>query len=74
MLTLHCIVRTDLGEDVIVETYPTAEGARLFMERQEGGPFRVAVLAERKTVNADAVTRSFKTILAASQAAAKAGV
>ena len=55
MLALYAIVRTDLGPDVIVETYPTAEGARLFMERQDDGtqtPFRVAVLSERKTAKA----------------------
>ena len=51
MLALYAIVRTDLGPEVIVETYPTAEGARLFMERQDDGaptPFRIAVLSERK--------------------------
>lgn len=69
MLALYAIVRTDLGEEVIVETYPTAEGARLFMDRQEGGPFRVAVLGERKTVN---VAKSLRS--AAGEQQAKAGV
>lgn len=69
MLALYAIVRTDLGEEVIVETYPTAEGARLFMERQEGGPFRVAVLGERPTVT---VAKSLRS--AAGEQQAKAGV
>ncbi len=48
MPTLHAIIRTDLCEEIIVETYAKAEDAQLFIERQpDGAPFRIAVLGEQ---------------------------
>lgn len=47
MPTLHAIIRTDLCEETIVETYAKAEDAAAFIERQpDGAPFRIAVLTE----------------------------
>lgn len=48
MPTLHAIIRTDLCEETIVETYAKAEDAAAFMDRQpDGAPFRIAVLGEQ---------------------------
>lgn len=60
MPTLHAIIRTDLCEETIVETYTKAEDAAAFMDRQpDGAPFRIAALAEAVEPTKFMVTTTF---------------